>query len=139
MSVRNLDKLFKPRSVARSAQPHGPILVGGVVALNLGRAVFARELLLAVNPHHQTIDGSSVHPNVASLPHAPNLAVIITPPDPARLSAGYGGFRSGENESSLRKRPRFPYGAGFSSNASDKRAPGSPQPGAVPLQICCAR
>ena len=58
---------------------------------------------------------------------------------PARLSAGYGSFRSGENESSLGKRPRFPCGAGFSFNASDKRAPGSPQPGAVPLQICCAR
>jgi hypothetical protein len=48
---------------------------------------------------------------------------------PARLSAGYRGFRSGENESSLGKRPRFPDGAGFSPNASDKRAPGSPPTG----------
>jgi hypothetical protein len=48
---------------------------------------------------------------------------------PARLSAGYRVFRSGENESSLGKRPRFPDGAGFSPNASDKRAPGSPPTG----------
>jgi hypothetical protein len=31
----------------------------------------------------------------------------------ARLSAGYSGFRSGENDSSLGKRRRFPYGARF--------------------------
>ena len=32
---------------------------------------------------------------------------------PARLSAGYRGFRSGENESSLGKRPRFPTAPDF--------------------------
>ena len=31
----------------------------------------------------------------------------------ARLSAGYGGFRGGENDSSLGNRPCFPYGAGL--------------------------
>ena len=80
MSVRNLDKLFKPRSVALIGATPRPDSVGGVVARNLRRAGFAGELLL-VNPHHQTIDGLSVHPNVASLPYAPDLAVIITPPE----------------------------------------------------------
>jgi acetyltransferase len=78
MSVRNLDRLFKPRSIALIGASPRPDSVGGVVARNLRRAGFAGELML-VNPHHQTIGGLSVHPNVAGLPHAPDLAVIVTP------------------------------------------------------------
>jgi acetyltransferase len=80
MSVRNLGKLFKPRSVALIGASPRPDSVGGVVARNLRGAGFDGELLL-VNPRHQTIDGLSVHPSVASLPHAPDLAVIVTPPE----------------------------------------------------------
>src|SRR3984893_13624613 len=92
MSVRNLDKLFKPRSVAVIGASPRPDSVGGVVARNLRRAGFGGELML-VNPHHQTIDGLSVHPNVASLPHAPDLAVIVTPPETVpRLIGELGEF-----------------------------------------------
>jgi predicted CoA-binding protein len=78
MSVRNLEKLFKPRSIALIGATPRPGSVGAVVARNLHRAGFTGELML-VNPHHQTIDGLPVHPDVASLPHAPDLAVITTP------------------------------------------------------------
>src|SRR5271170_5375896 len=92
MSVRNLDKLFKPRSVALIGATPRPDSVGGVVARNLRRAGFAGELML-VNPYHQTIDGLSVHPNVPSLPHAPDLAVIVTPPETVpRLIGELGGL-----------------------------------------------
>ena len=92
MSVRNLDKLFKPRSVAVIGASPRPDSVGGVVARNLRCAGFGGELML-VNPHHQTIDGLSVHPNVASLPHAPDLAVILTPPETVpRLIGELGEF-----------------------------------------------
>ena len=92
MSVRNLDKLFKPRSVAVIGASPRPDSVGGVVARNLRCAGFGGELML-VNPHHQTIDGLSVHPNVASLPHAPDLAVIVTPPETVpRLIGELGEF-----------------------------------------------
>ena len=92
MSVRNLDKLFKPRSVAVIGASPRPGSVGGVVARNLRRARFGGELML-VNPHHQTIDGLSVHPNVAGLPHAPDLAVIVTPPETVpRLIGELGEF-----------------------------------------------
>src|SRR5271166_1116383 len=78
MSVRNLDKLLEPRSVALIGATSRPGSVGAVVARNLRRAGFAGELML-VNPHHRTIDGLAVHPNVASLPQAPDLAIIATP------------------------------------------------------------
>jgi acetyltransferase len=78
MSVRNLDKLFKPQSVALIGATPRAGSVGAVVARNLRRAGFAGELML-VNPHHRTLEGLTVYPNVASLPQAPDLAVIVTP------------------------------------------------------------
>ena len=58
MSVRNLDKLFKPRSVALIGATPRAGAVGAVVARNLRRAGLAGQLML-VNPHHQTIEGSA--------------------------------------------------------------------------------
>ena len=80
MSIRNLDKLFKPRSVALVGATPRPGSVGALVARNMRRAGFGGELML-VNPHHTTIDGLTVYPDVASLPRAPDLAVIVTPPE----------------------------------------------------------
>ena len=78
MSVRNLDKLFNPGSVALIGATPRPGSVGAVVARNLRRAKFAGDLML-VNPHQREIDGLIVYPNIASLPRAPDLAVIATP------------------------------------------------------------
>jgi len=78
MSVRNLDKLFTPRSVALIGATARPGSVGAIVLRNLRRAGFTGELML-VNPHHDTIDGLTAYPDVASLVHAPDLAVIVTP------------------------------------------------------------
>jgi acetyltransferase len=82
MSIRNFDKLFNPRSVALIGASDRPGAVGTVVACNLRRGGFADrggELML-VNPHHASLDGMPVYPDVAGLPHAPDLAVIATPP-----------------------------------------------------------
>ena len=80
MSVRNLDKLFKPRSVALIGATPRLGSVGAMVARNLRRAGFAGELML-VNPHHDAIEGLRIYPTAASLPQPPDLAVIITPPE----------------------------------------------------------
>ena len=92
MSVRNLDKLFKPQSVVLIGATPRPGSVGAVVARNLHRAGFAGELML-VNPHHQAIDGLAVHPDVASLPQAPDLAVIATPAETVPCLIGELGER----------------------------------------------
>ncbi len=80
MSVRNLDKLFNPGTVALIAASIGLGSVGAVVARNLRRAGFAGELML-VDPQRPTLDGLAVHPSIASLPRAPELAVIAAPPE----------------------------------------------------------
>jgi acetyltransferase len=80
MSIRNLDKLFKPRSVALIGATPRADSAGAVVARNLCHAGFAGELMF-VNPQHNTIEGLKVYPSIASLPHPPDLAVILTPPE----------------------------------------------------------
>ena len=92
MSVRNLDKLFKPQSVVLIGATPRPGSVGAVVARNLHRAGFAGELML-VNPHHQAIDGLAVHSDVASLPQVPDLAVIATPAETVPCLIGELGKR----------------------------------------------
>jgi acetyltransferase len=80
MSVRNLDKLFGPRSVALIGATSRAGAVGGVVERNLRRAGFAGEVML-VDPHHLAVEGVSVYPDVSSLPYPPDLAIIAAPPE----------------------------------------------------------
>jgi acetyltransferase len=80
MSVRNLDKLFRPRSVALIEATPRPGSVGAVVARNLERTGFDGELML-VDPHQHALEGQRVYPDIASLPRAPDLAVVATPPE----------------------------------------------------------
>ena len=64
MSVRNLDKLFNPRSVALIDANSKPGSVSAVVLRNLRRSRFSGELMV-VSSGHQAIDGLPVHPDVA--------------------------------------------------------------------------
>ncbi|HXP04895.1 MAG TPA: bifunctional acetate--CoA ligase family protein/GNAT family N-acetyltransferase [Stellaceae bacterium] len=79
MSIRNLDELFHPRSVALIGATDRAGSVGAVVMRNLRRAGLHGELML-VSPHHQMLDGMQAYPDVASLPQIPDMAVIVTPP-----------------------------------------------------------
>jgi hypothetical protein len=65
MSVRNLHKLFNPRTVALIGAGPWPGSVGASVLHNLRRSGFAGEMML-VNPHHRAIDGLPVPPDIAS-------------------------------------------------------------------------
>jgi acetyltransferase len=79
MSIRHLDRLLNPTSVAVIGASDRAGSVGATVWHNLRSAGFAGPVL-AVNPRLRTLDGETVHARVPELPLAPDLAVICTPP-----------------------------------------------------------
>ena len=80
MSIRNLDPLFDPRSVAVFGASRRHESVGGIVLRNLRSAGFAGPVH-AVNPNGGEIDGVATFASIAELPEVPDLAVICTPPE----------------------------------------------------------
>jgi acetyltransferase len=79
MSIRHLDSLFDPASVAVIGASPRPASVGATVWRNLCDGQY-RGALMAVNPKHRELDGRPVVARVRDLPMAPELAVICTPP-----------------------------------------------------------
>ena len=79
MSVRNLDHLFSPRSVAVVGVSAREGNLGAIVLRNLREAGFAGALW-GVNTHHGEVDGIEVWSGVDALPGVPDLAVVCTPP-----------------------------------------------------------
>ncbi len=79
MSIRNLDSLFTPASIAVIGASDRPGSVGATVWANLKQGGFAGPLL-AVNQRPVLLDGVPACTRVADLPLVPELAVICTPP-----------------------------------------------------------
>jgi acetyltransferase len=79
MSVRNLDALFAPASVAVIGVSERPDNVGHVVFKNLRAGGFKGPLSI-VDRRGATILGEQAFPSVEALPQAPELAIICTPP-----------------------------------------------------------
>ena len=79
MSIRNLDSLFTPASIAVIGASDRPGSVGATVWANLKQGGFTGPLL-AVNQRPVLLDGVPACTRVADLPLAPELAVICTPP-----------------------------------------------------------
>jgi acetyltransferase len=78
VSIRNLDRLFKPGSVALIGASARPGSIGDVLTHNLLAGGLAGEVML-VNPKHASIGGQACFPDVASLPETPDLAVVAVP------------------------------------------------------------
>ncbi|HEX5461004.1 MAG TPA: acetate--CoA ligase family protein [Steroidobacteraceae bacterium] len=79
MSSRNLQYLFKPRSVALIGASDRAHSVGATVMRNLLHGGFQGPVW-PVNLRHERIAGSKAYRRVEDLPQAPDLAVICTPP-----------------------------------------------------------
>ncbi|WGI27287.1 bifunctional acetate--CoA ligase family protein/GNAT family N-acetyltransferase [Halomonas alkaliantarctica] len=80
MSIRNLDALFSPDTIALIGASNRPGSVGAVLARNLFEAGFAGPIL-TVNPNERAIRSSLNYHTVSELPLVPDLAIIATPPD----------------------------------------------------------
>jgi acetyltransferase len=79
MTIRNLDSIFKPQAVALIGANPRPHSVGFVTAENLLAGGFEGPIM-PVNPNHRAVGGVLTYPDVKSLPVAPDLAVVCTPP-----------------------------------------------------------
>ncbi|MCJ7800524.1 MAG: bifunctional acetate--CoA ligase family protein/GNAT family N-acetyltransferase [Polaromonas sp.] len=78
MSVRNLEQLFHPKSVAVIGASDRPQSIGATVMRNLLHGGFEGPVW-PVNPKHVKVAGQPAFRDVASLPQPPDLAVICTP------------------------------------------------------------
>ena len=92
MSIRNLEHLFRPQSVAVIGASERPRSVGATVLRNLIEGKFAGSIL-PVNPKYRELAGFKVYPSVGSLPTVPELAVICTPPATVPTLIGELGAR----------------------------------------------
>lgn len=79
MTIRNLEKLLAPRSVAFVGASPAAGTIGNTIARNLlaGNPSLHIEF---VNPRHRTIEGRPCVGTVRELIETPDLAVIATPP-----------------------------------------------------------
>jgi acetyltransferase len=80
MSIRNLDKMFAPQSIAVIGASDKPHSVGSALMANLLQAGFSGPVL-PVNPKAAAVHGIMAYGDISSLPLTPDLAVIATPPD----------------------------------------------------------
>jgi acetyltransferase len=79
VTVRNLDALFRPKSVAVIGASDRPGSIGAMVWARVLEGAFAGPLW-AVNPKHATLGDHAVIPDLGDLPQAPTVAVLCTRP-----------------------------------------------------------
>ncbi len=79
MTIRHLDAMFQPTSVAVIGASDREGSLGSVLLRNLKLGGF-KGSVWPVNARHAEVDGQPAWADVQSLPAAPDLAVICTPP-----------------------------------------------------------
>jgi acetyltransferase len=79
MTVRNLDALFNPKSIAVIGASLRAGSIGEMVWTRLSGANFAGAVW-PVNPKHRQLNEAVVYAGIRDLPDAPTVAVLCTPP-----------------------------------------------------------
>jgi len=80
MSIRNMDSLFEPGSVAIFGASLRPDRMGTQVMNNMAESGFAGAIW-PVNPKYEQLRGIPCYPRLSALPRVPDLAIICTPPE----------------------------------------------------------
>jgi acetyltransferase len=78
MSVRNLDALFRPQSVAIIGASSSPGSLGAIVWARVLAGGFAGPVW-PVNPKYDELDGRAVFADAGDLLEAPSVAIVCTP------------------------------------------------------------
>jgi len=78
MTIRNLEYLFKPRSIAVIGAGKQPDGVDSALEFNLIEGGF-KGPVMPVNPDRQSISGVLAYKNIESLPVTPDLAILTVP------------------------------------------------------------
>src|SRR6476661_5129509 len=78
MTIRNLDRLFQPRSVALVGASERAGSLGAAVLANMRAGGFRGGIHL-INPRHSEIQGLPCAARISDLPSPPDLAVIAAP------------------------------------------------------------
>lgn len=96
MAIRNLERMFKPSSVAVIGATDKAGEIGAVIMQNLLAGGFSGPIM-PVTATHRAIKGVLAYADIASLPAAPDLAVLAVPPAevlPAIRALGEKGCRA---------------------------------------------
>jgi acetyltransferase len=80
MSIHNLDKIFKPNSVAVIGASSKEGSMGYFLIRSLTEAGFSGEIY-PVNPSYKTIEGRACYASIRDIPHPVDLAIIAIPID----------------------------------------------------------
>ena len=78
MSIFNLDKVFKPRSIAVVGASDKPGNIGQLVFKNLRDGGYDQPIFV-VNPKHRSVLGTQTHRSVLDIGGEVDLAVVATP------------------------------------------------------------
>ncbi len=87
MTIRNLDALLAPASIALIGATDRPGSVGATIARNLSEPGYEGRIFF-VSPRHASVLGRRCYSSIAELPETPDLAVIATPPATVAVLAG---------------------------------------------------
>lgn len=83
--AKDLDKIFKPGSIAMVGASNVPAKWGSFLLINLMAGGYPRDRIFPINPREEKIHGLPAYPSLSDLPITPDLVIITTP---ARIVGG---------------------------------------------------